>query len=208
MAERFELPAGFRFGVATAGFQVEGGYNGPGEPANNWVGWERCGRVEPSGIALDFWHRYEDHLDRAVAAGCDAFRLSVEWARVEPAEGDIDDTALDRYRAILDACHQRGLLPLITLHHFTHPDWLGEELWLQTDSPERFAAWAAVAPGGPSLRGELSRSSGPVRNRARGPPGLAGPRALPHQNRLSTSAGSGRPAGPRPAPRHRRAPRR
>jgi len=138
------LPDGFRFGVATAGFQIEGGFNGRGEPANNWAAWEWCGRVEPSGLALDFWHRYEDHLDRAAAAGCDAFRLSVEWARVEPAEGEVDEAAVDRYRAILDACHQRGLLPLVSLHHFTHPAWLGEELWLQTDSPERFAHWAAL----------------------------------------------------------------
>ena len=41
------LPDGFLFGVATAGFQIEGGYNGPGEPANNWVRWEAGGRIEP-----------------------------------------------------------------------------------------------------------------------------------------------------------------
>ena len=46
----FQLPAGFRFGVATAGFQTEGGFNGRGEPANNWAGWERQGRVEPSSV--------------------------------------------------------------------------------------------------------------------------------------------------------------
>ena len=139
------LPDGFRFGVATAGFQVEGGYNGPDEPRNNWYGWERDGRVEPSGIALDFWNRYEDHLDRAVAAGCDGFRLSVEWARCEPAEGAFDDEAFTRYRAILDACRERGLEPLVTLHHFTHPWWLGEDFWLGLDAPDRFAGWVGAA---------------------------------------------------------------
>ena len=141
------VPDGFRFGVATAGFQIEGGYNGPGQPANNWGGWERAGRVEPSGKALGFWDGYEQQLDRAVAAGCDAFRLSVEWARVERAEGAVDDTALDRYAAILDACGERGLEPLVTLHHFTHPAWLGEEFWLSVDAPERFAAWVTLAAG-------------------------------------------------------------
>jgi beta-glucosidase/6-phospho-beta-glucosidase/beta-galactosidase len=139
------LPAGFRFGVATSAFQTEGGLNGPGEPANDWAEWERSGRVEPSGTALSFWGRYEDHLDRAVAAGCDAFRLSVEWARCEPAEGELDESAFDRYRAILDACHDRGLRPTVCLHHFTHPHWLGRDFWLGLDSPERFAAWVAVA---------------------------------------------------------------
>jgi beta-glucosidase len=135
------LPDGFRFGVATAGFQVEGGYNGFGEPANNWVRWERAGRVEPSGIAVDFWNRYEEHLDRAVAAGCDAFRLSVEWARLEPTPGVIDTAALERYATVLDACRRRGLEPLVTLHHFTHPAWLGEDFWLAADAPDRFASW-------------------------------------------------------------------
>ncbi|MGD0273305.1 MAG: family 1 glycosylhydrolase [Gaiellaceae bacterium] len=137
------LPDGFRFGVATSAFQIEGGLNGPGEPANNWVGWEQAGRVEPSGIAVDFWNRYEDLLDRAAALGCDTFRLGLEWARVEPEEGKIDETAFDRYAAIVDACRARGLEPLATLHHFTHPAWLGEDFWLSPESPERFAAWAA-----------------------------------------------------------------
>ncbi|HEX2118992.1 MAG TPA: family 1 glycosylhydrolase [Acidimicrobiales bacterium] len=138
------LPDGFRFGVATSAFQTEGGLNGPGEPANDWRDWERAGRVEPSGVALSFWDRYEDHLDRAVAAGCDAFRLSVEWARCEPAEGAFDEPAFDRYRTILDACRQRGLRPTVCLHHFTHPRWLGPGFWLRLGSPERFAAWVAA----------------------------------------------------------------
>jgi len=143
--EPFHLPDGFRFGVSTAGFQVEGGFNGPGEPANNWASWERTGRVEPSGIALDFWREPERHLDRAVAAGCDAYRLSVEWARCEPSPGDVDGEALGHYRRILEGCRARGLEPLVTLHHFTHPGWLGEEFWLALDAPERFAGWVATA---------------------------------------------------------------
>jgi beta-glucosidase/6-phospho-beta-glucosidase/beta-galactosidase len=138
------LPPGFRFGVATAGFQVEGGYNGPGQPANNWLDWERSGRVERSGDAIGFWDRYEEHLDRAVDAGCDAFRLSVEWARCEPTEGRLDPAALDRYAAVLDACHDRGLLPVAALHHFTHPHWLGPDFWLRQEAPERFGHWAGA----------------------------------------------------------------
>ncbi len=139
------LPAGFRFGVATSAFQTEGGLNGPGEPANDWLEWERTGRVEPSGNAISFWERYEDHLDRAVAAGCDAFRLSVEWARCEPSEGVYDEDAFDRYRAILAACTERGLRPTVCLHHFTHPNWLGPNFWLRLESPERFASWVGAA---------------------------------------------------------------
>jgi beta-glucosidase len=134
------VPPDFLFGVATSGFQVEGGFNGPGEPANNWVGWERSGRVEPSGVACDFWRHPEPALDRAAAIGCNAFRLSVEWARIEPEEGEVDEDAIDRYVEILGMCEERGLAPMVTLHHFTHPWWLGEEFWLTPGSPDRFAA--------------------------------------------------------------------
>ena len=142
-AESEPMRPGVLFGVATAGYQVEGGYNGPGEPANNWVRWERSGRVEPSGLACDFWRQPEEALDRAAALGCDAFRLSVEWARIEPDRDVVDDAAIDRYVEILEMCTSRGMAPVVTLHHFTHPWWLGEEFWLTPGSPDRFAAHVA-----------------------------------------------------------------
>jgi beta-glucosidase/6-phospho-beta-glucosidase/beta-galactosidase len=126
-------------GVATAGFQVEGGYNGEGEPGNNWMDWERTDRVERSGRACDFWVHPEEALDRAAAIGCTAFRLSVEWARLEPEQDAFDEAALERYGEILTMCTARGLRPVVTLHHFTHPWWLGQEFWLRPGSPDRFA---------------------------------------------------------------------
>ena len=59
------------------------------EPHNNWSGWEDIGRVERSGMACDFWRHPEEALDRAAAIGCNAFRLSVEWARLEPRPGTL-----------------------------------------------------------------------------------------------------------------------
>ena len=52
--------------------------------------------------------------------------------------------ALDRYVAIVDACLDRGMEPLVTLHHFTHPAWLGEDLWLRPDAAARYLAWAEI----------------------------------------------------------------
>jgi beta-glucosidase len=137
------LGQGFAVGVATAGFQVEGGYNGDGEPHNNWLSWERTGRVERSGVACDFWRHPEEALDRAASIGCTTFRLSVEWARLEPEPDRVDDAALARYVEILALCAERGMEPMVTLHHFTHPWWLGDEFWLRPASPERFARHVA-----------------------------------------------------------------
>jgi beta-glucosidase len=133
----------FLAGVATSGYQIEGGFNGEGEPHNNWAAWEACGRVARSGAACDFWRRPEEALDRAAAIGCNAFRLSVEWARLEPAPDAPDGAALARYAEILSACVARGMEPVVTLHHFTHPGWLGEEFWLRPASPDLFARHVA-----------------------------------------------------------------
>lgn len=131
-------------GVSDSAYQSEGGLNGPGEPHNNWATWERCGRATPAGIANEFWHRYPEHLDAAVEAGCTAYRTSVEWARCEPTRGVLDTEALSHYARILRACQQRGLEPVLALHHFTHPAWLGADFWLREDAPLIFRSWARV----------------------------------------------------------------
>ena len=84
-----EWPRDFSFGVATAGFQIEGGYNGEGQPRNNWAAWEDTGRASVSGHANRFWTDFERQLDLVVAMGLNSFRLSIEWTRVEPHSGEI-----------------------------------------------------------------------------------------------------------------------
>ncbi len=137
-----KLDENFIFGVAISGFQAEGGFNGPGEPANNWERFERTGRVETSGIGVGWWERIEEYLDLAQSLGVDMVRLGIEWARIEPREGEYDTEAISKYRAMMQGCLDRGMKPMITLHHFTHPNWLGEDFWLDSDSPERFAQFA------------------------------------------------------------------
>ena len=55
----------FLWGVSSCPYQHEGGYNGEGEPQNNWAAWERSGKVARSGRSVDFWNRYEEDFDRA-----------------------------------------------------------------------------------------------------------------------------------------------
>jgi beta-glucosidase len=59
--------------------------------------------------------------------GTNAHRLSLEWSRIEPEPGLFDGAALDRYRQILQAMHNRGIEPMVTLHHFSNPLWLVEK---------------------------------------------------------------------------------
>lgn len=139
------LPESFLVGISDSGFQSEGGYNGPGQPENNWAAWERSGRAEVAGEANAFWTRYPEFFATAARAGANSYRTSVEWARVVPEQGAPDLAALDHYAEILASCRDHGLEPVVALHHFTHPSWLGPDFWLRDDAVERFAEWVELA---------------------------------------------------------------
>ncbi|HEY9738485.1 MAG TPA: family 1 glycosylhydrolase, partial [Trichocoleus sp.] len=76
--------APFLWGVSTSGYQHEGGYNGPGQPQNNWATWEQAERVEKTGDAALFWQHYGEDFQACREMGLNGFRLSIEWARVQP----------------------------------------------------------------------------------------------------------------------------
>jgi len=135
----------FLWGVATSGYQAEGGFNGAGEPQTNWARAEREGDVAPLGQSADFWHRYKEDFKRCRTLGLNAFRLSIEWSRVQPTQIDragepppFDREALDRYAEMILSCMENGLEPVVTLHHFVHPAWLGSDPWLNSTTPARF----------------------------------------------------------------------
>jgi beta-glucosidase/6-phospho-beta-glucosidase/beta-galactosidase len=141
----------FLWGVASSGYQCEGGYNGPGQPQNNWATSETTDRVMRTGRAADFWHRYEEDFANARAIGLNAFRLSIEWPRVQPGTGTektapppFDHTAIDGYADRLASCRNHGLEPVVTLQHFTHPAWLGIDAWLDDATPALFETFVAT----------------------------------------------------------------
>jgi beta-glucosidase len=122
----FHFPKEFLWGTATAAYQVEGDNR-----LSDWSAWEaQPGRIRNghrSGKACDWWGgRWKEDLDRAAAGGQNTHRLSVEWSRIEPEPGRWDTAALDFYREILAGMRERGIKPLVTLHHFTNPLWLAE----------------------------------------------------------------------------------
>jgi beta-glucosidase len=118
------FPKSFLWGTATAGYQVEGGSQG----ADYWDWEQQSGSVvsgQRSGLACDWWagRRWEADFDQAAADGHNALRLSVEWSRVEPSPSRWDEDALDHYRQMVKGLRDRGLTPMVTLHHFATPRW-------------------------------------------------------------------------------------
>jgi beta-glucosidase/6-phospho-beta-glucosidase/beta-galactosidase len=155
----FRLPPDFLFGVSNAAYQVEGGYNRAGGPYNNWAEWESEGKVEDPGDTCRFWDRYLEHVELAGSLGLNAFRLSLEWARLQPSSSigkssppPWDEQALNRYADIASAVMDAGMEPVVTLHHFTHPAWCGTDLWLDDSAPELFGDFVARAARGVSER--------------------------------------------------------
>lgn len=155
LAASAPLPSDFKFGVSMAAFQNEGGYNGRLEPKNNFYDWEDRSKVETSGQATNFWGDPWSHLDRAAAMSCNAYRLSIDWARIQPSAAtgdasppDFDESALDRYAEILAGCRERALEPLVTLHHFTQPRWVGLDAWTRRSTIDLFIDYVEAAVEG------------------------------------------------------------
>ncbi len=119
----YSFPRGFLWGTATAAHQVEGNNTN-----NAWWEWEQAGHTDgTSGLACDWWGgRWREDFDRAAESRQNAHRLSVEWSRIQPTPDQWDEDALERYRTMLRGLHQRGMTPMVTLHHFSDPIWLSE----------------------------------------------------------------------------------
>jgi beta-glucosidase len=124
------FPDGFMWGAATAAHQIEGN-----NVNSDW--W----RAEQAGLACDSWSRWSDDVKLLQDMGLNAYRMSVEWARIEPEPGRFEQSALDTYRRLLDALRAANVEPLVTLHHFTSPAWL-EGGWANPEAAPRFAAYA------------------------------------------------------------------
>ena len=70
--------------------------------------------AESSGDACDSFHRWREDMDLVASLGLGAYRFSVEWSRIEPAEGEFSRAALDHYREMCSHCREIGLVPIVT----------------------------------------------------------------------------------------------
>ncbi|MBT9445704.1 MAG: family 1 glycosylhydrolase [Hyphomonadaceae bacterium] len=138
------FPPGFVWGAATAAHQVEGANTA----SDCWALEHARPSVfaEPSGDAIDQFHRYGDDLALLAALGLNSYRFSIEWARIEPEEGFFSQAALDHYKRLIDACWARGLAPCATFHHFTSPRWMAKQGgWTSPKIADAFGRFCEIA---------------------------------------------------------------
>ncbi len=131
------FPTDFLWGTATAAHQVEGNNSN-----SDWWDWElRRGSPckEPSGTAIDHYGRYPRDIAVLKGLGFNTYRFSVEWARIEPKDGFFDETQIEHYRKMVALCRKSKLIPMVTLNHFTLPQWVAERGgWLNERTPALF----------------------------------------------------------------------
>ena len=128
------FPSSFLFGFAIAEQQNSGAENCPD---SNWSDWEkqtapngepRIKKGQKSGKACDHWNLYKTDITLMKEDfNANSFRFSVAWDRIEPQEGQFDANALAHYSDEVDELIKAGIVPMITLHHFSHPMWFEEK---------------------------------------------------------------------------------
>jgi len=134
------FPSDFLWGVAAAGHQVEG----DNTDSDTWFAEQVTPTVfsEPSGKACNGYELWREDIDLAKGMGLNAYRFSVEWARIEPTEGKFSEDELDHYEAIVDRCLEVGMAPVVTFNHFTSPHWFAMRgSWLDPEAPALFARY-------------------------------------------------------------------
>ncbi len=135
------MKTGFLLGAATAAHQVEG--NNTHSDFWQLEQMEYGGFTEPSGDAVDHYHRYAEDIAALAVAGLNAYRFSLEWARIEPEEGRFCLEEVCHYRDVLDCCIEHGVTPVVTLHHFSSSAWLIHKGgWENESTVEYFARYA------------------------------------------------------------------
>ncbi len=116
---------GFLMGASTAAHQVEGNNIHSDFWAQEQL--KNSAFVEPSLDAVDHYNRYEEDIKLMSEAGLNAYRFSIEWARIEPKNGEFDENEIKHYSDVLDCCVKYGIKPVVTMHHFSSPKWLISE---------------------------------------------------------------------------------
>lgn len=116
--------------VTLEGYAVEGGFDRRGGPMTCYAPTIALGRHAGALSTDDLWRNYEKVLDFVPGLGFDGVRLTIEWARVEPRQGQVDEEVLERYGRAIRHARSLGLEVTITLIDAVWPSWLGQEAWL------------------------------------------------------------------------------
>ncbi|MER8006228.1 MULTISPECIES: GH1 family beta-glucosidase [unclassified Streptomyces] len=145
------FPTGFRWGTATAAYQIEGAATEDGRTPSIWDTYSHTpGRVrngDTGDVACDHYHRWREDVEIMADLGVDTYRFSISWPRVQPTgRGPAVEKGLDFYRRLTDALLEKGIEPVVTLYHWDLPQELEDAGgWPERGTADRFAEYASLA---------------------------------------------------------------
>ena len=138
----FNLPEELLLGSATAATQIEGG-----DENCNWYKWSLEGKVgngESSLTGADHYNRFREDIELMTELNQQCYRLSIEWSRIEPVQGEWSQAGIAHYREELELLRLKGILPLVTLHHFSCPQWFQDKGgWVADSSVDDFVRFSS-----------------------------------------------------------------
>jgi beta-glucosidase len=143
-------PPGFKFGTATAAYQIEGAWNEDGRGESIWDRFcHTPGAIaggETGDVACDHYHRWRADLDLIAAMRIESYRFSISWPRVQPYGcGALNRKGVRFYRGLVEGLLERGIEPVATLYHWDLPQALQDGGgWAARDTTERFAEYARL----------------------------------------------------------------
>ncbi|HEC96116.1 MAG TPA: glycoside hydrolase family 1 protein [Euryarchaeota archaeon] len=112
----------FLFGTATSAHQIEGN-----NVNSDWYHFEEIGKLPfKSGLACNHWNKMEEDTNLMKELGYNAYRFSIEWARIFPSDDKVDQKAIGKYKMLENLLLENDIEPFVTLYHFTLPKWFSD----------------------------------------------------------------------------------
>jgi beta-glucosidase len=142
-----QFPKGFKWGCATASYQIEGGAAEDGRGPSNWDVFSHTpGKTfhgETGDVADDSYHLYKQDIQLLKNLGATVYRMSISWSRVFPdGIGKSNAKGLDYYKRVIDELRNNGIDPYVTLFHWDLPSSLPGG-WQNRDTAKAFGDYAA-----------------------------------------------------------------
>ncbi|HEY9659204.1 MAG TPA: GH1 family beta-glucosidase [Allocoleopsis sp.] len=146
------FPPNFRWGVATAAYQIEGAVEQDDRQPSVWDTFSATpGRTlngDTGAIACDHYHRFREDVQLMASLGIKHYRFSLSWSRIVPeGRGQVNQAGIDFYQRLVDCLLEFGITPHATLFHWDSPQAL-EELygsWQSREMAQDFADYVTVA---------------------------------------------------------------